>query len=109
MRMLARHYICSQSLSQDRQLAFGRTSVDKLEQAQAFVVRDGDHRAKGRFDSFGEQSCLRLRCRGRLTKNFRERFAKTALRFKTAAVTRFIRATAFSHLAQSKPTPARAM
>src|SRR5947208_9108805 len=44
-----------------------------------------------------------------ITIEFLKRFSITALRFKTAAISRFIHATAFSHLAQSKPHPTRAM
>ncbi len=47
--MFAGDYICSQSFSQERQFTFGRAAVDKLEQSQAFVIRDGDHRVRAAY------------------------------------------------------------
>src|SRR5436190_1951937 len=109
VRMLARHDIGSQSLPQDRQFTFGRTSVDKLKQTQPFIVRDGDHRTQRRIDSLREHRRPRSSSCGWFTKNPCECFAKTAFRFKTAAVSRSIHATAPAKFAQSKTHPARAM
>src|SRR5262249_16907703 len=75
----------------------------------ALVVSDGDHRSEGRIDSLRKKRCSSLRIGRRFAKNPRERFSKTALRFKTAAVARFVHAAALPHLAQRKTYPARAM
>src|SRR6266404_114070 len=109
VRMLTRHDVGSQSLAQDRQFTFGRASVDKLEQTQPFIVRDSDHRAQRRIDSLHEHRRPRSGSCGWFTKNLCECFAKTAFRFKTAAVSRSIHATAPAKFAQSKTHPARAM
>src|SRR4029453_15275493 len=81
----------------------------EFEQAQTLVISDCDHRSKWRIDSLHEHWLARLRSRRRITKNPRERFAKTALRFKSTSVSRFIHATALSHFAQGKAHSARAM
>ena len=109
MTVFPRHYVRSQSLSQGRQLAFGRAAVDKLEQAQTFVVSRGDHSSQGRIDSLRKQRRARLRIRWRFAKNLRKRFSKTALRFKAAAVSRLFHAATLPHLAQRKAHSARAM
>src|SRR5215475_4531459 len=102
MPMFPGHDICSQSFSQDRQLAFCRASVDEFEQAQALIVRDRDHWPERRIDSLRKQWCMRPGVRRRFAKNLRERIAKTALRFKAAPVSRLIHAIALPHLAQCK-------
>src|SRR5439155_23504842 len=87
----------------------GRAPIDKLEQPQTFIVRNGDHRAEGSLNSLGEQTTSRLRSCRRFAKNPCECFAKTALRFEAAAISRFIHACAFLHLALRQAHPARAM
>src|SRR5438874_957515 len=51
MPMFSRHYICSQSFSQGCQFTFGCATVDKLEQSEAVVIGDGDHRSERGIDS----------------------------------------------------------
>ena len=76
--MFSGNDIGPKSVSQDRQLALHRTSIDKLEQTKSLVVCNRQHRAKKRFDAFGKQTALRL-CRGRwFAKNPGESVAKTA-------------------------------
>src|SRR4029434_4672302 len=53
--------------------------------------------------------CMRLGVCWRFAKDFRERVAKTALRFKATPVSRLIHAVALPHLAQSNTHPTRAM
>ena len=66
------------SLSQDRQLAVHRTSINELEQTKSLVVCNREHRAEGRFDALGKQTALRL-CRGRwFAKNSSESITKAA-------------------------------
>ena len=109
MPMFSRHYICSQSFSQGCQLTFGCAAVDKLEQPEAVVISDGDHRSERRIDSLRKKWCTPLRIRRGLAKNPRKRFSKTALRFKTAAVARFLHSAALPHPAQGETHPAGAM
>src|SRR6202030_1738423 len=109
MSMLARHNVCVQSSAQNRQLAFHRPPIGKLEQAQSFVVRHSNHSAKRRLDSFRKHGSTRFCGCRRIAKNSSESFAKTAGRFVTAAVFRFIHSTAPAHFAQRETQSARAM
>src|SRR4029078_3864922 len=102
-------YICSQSFSQERQFTFGPAAVDKLEQPQAFVIRNRYHRSERRIDSLRPKRCTSFWIRRGFAKNPGERFAKSALRFKPAAVSRFGPPAALPHLAQGETHPARAM
>src|SRR5207247_11290411 len=52
---------------------------------------------------------MRLGVYWRFAKDLRERFTETAVRFKTAAVSRLIHATALPHLDQRNAHPARAV
>src|SRR6267143_1478096 len=110
--MLTRNDTCSQSLPQARQFAFRRATVRKLEQTQTFVIGNSDHRAERRVDSLRKQRTTRYgspEAGWGFTKNLRERFAETALRSKTAAISRCIHATAVTHVAQGQSHSARAM
>src|SRR5213079_440161 len=109
MPMFSRHYICSQSFSQGCQLTFGCAAVDKLEQPEAVVISDGDHRSERGIDSLRKKGGARFCIRRGLAKNSRKRFSETALRFKAAPIARFIYAAALSHVAQGETHPARPM
>ena len=98
--MLARHDVRLQSLAQNRQLAFQRAPVGEFEQTQSFVIRDRQHCTERGLDSFGKHAGTRFRRGRRIAEDAGERFAKTAGRFETAAILRFIHATAFAHFAQ---------
>src|SRR5205823_3920056 len=65
-------------LSQDRQLALHRTSINELEQTEPFIVRNRQHRAEWSFNPFGKQTALRLCCGRRFAKNPRESVTKPA-------------------------------
>src|SRR6202040_4227742 len=65
--------------------------------------------AKRRLDSFRKHGSTRFCGCRRIAKNSSESFAKTAGRFVTAAVFRFIHSTAPAHFAQRETQSARAM
>src|SRR5437764_3410795 len=100
MPMFAGHDIRPQPFSQDRQLAFHCASIHELEQAKAFIICDGEHRTKWRFDALREKSTLCFRRRRRFTKNSSESIAKPALRFEAAAVSHLVHALALLYSAQ---------
>src|SRR5207248_1381054 len=54
--MLARHDVRLQTLAQSGQFAFERAPIGEFEKAQPLIVRDGQHRAERRLDSFGEHA-----------------------------------------------------
>src|SRR5437764_13163397 len=97
MPMFSGNDIGPKPVSQDRQLALHRTSIDKLEQTKSLVVCNRQHRAERRFDAFGKQPALRL-CRGRsLAKNPGEGVAQTAVYVKTPSMPPVIAALTLSH------------
>src|SRR5205823_1897755 len=102
MPMFARHDIRPQPFSQDRQLAFHRTSIHELEQAKSFIICNGEHRAEWRFDALGKQTALHFRRRRRFTENSSESIAKPTLRFETAAISHLVHPLALLYSAQSK-------
>ena len=76
---------------------------------QSFIVRDREHRSERRFDPLGKQAAPFLRRGRRIAENPRESFAKSARRFESAAVLRFIHAAALAHFAQRQSHPPGAM
>ena len=100
MPMFAGHNVRFQTCPQDREFALQSAAIDKLEQAQPGVIGNREHRAKRSLNSFRKQPALSFR-RGRgFAKNFRKRVAKSALRFKAAAVADLLHPLALAHFAQ---------
>src|SRR5215470_17298155 len=100
MFVFAGHDIRPQPFSQDRQLAFHRTSIDELEQTKAFIICNGEHGTEWCFDALREKSALRFRRLWRFTKNSSESIAETALRFEAAAISHLVHALALLYSAQ---------
>src|SRR5262245_22795079 len=102
MSVLARHNVRLQPLSQDRQLAFHRASINELKQTKSFVIRDRKHRLERSLNAFGKQAALLARSRRSFTENSSESVAKTAFRFEAAAISDLIHALAHLHSTQSE-------
>src|SRR5438552_17299183 len=100
MPMFAGHDIRPQPFSQDRQLAFHCASIHELEQAKAFIICNGEHRAERGFDALSEQTALCLRRRRRFTENSSECVAEPALRFEAAAISHLVHPLALLYSAQ---------
>ena len=107
--VLSGHDVRLQALTQNSQFGFQRAAIGEFEQAQSFIVRDGEHRAERSVEPFGKHAAARLRGGGRVAENSGERFAKAARRFEAAPVFRFVHASALAHFAQGEAHPARAM
>src|SRR5687768_2173205 len=98
-----------QTPTQSGQFDFQRPTIGKFQEAQSFVVRDGQHGAERSVEPFGKHAAARLRRSGWVPKNSGEGFAKTAGRFKAAPIFRFIDAPAFPNFAQGETHPPRAV
>ena len=107
--MFTRNHAGFQARPQDGKLAFKGAAIDKFEQTQACVVRDGQHRAKRCLDSFGKEAALPFRCARRFAKDFGKGVAKSALRFEAAPVADSFHTLALVHFAQSPAHPAGAI
>ncbi len=107
--MFAGDNVRPQTFAQDRQFSFRCAPVGELEQAQPLVVRDCEHRAQRGLDPLGKQTRACLRACWWLAEDARKSFAKTAGRFETAAVFRFVHSSASPHLAQRQAHASRAM
>src|SRR5207237_9116841 len=83
--------------------------IAPLTQSQSFGIDDGNHRPVRRIASLREKRCARLRVRRGFAENPRKCLAKTALRFKAAAVACFVDAATVPHLAQGYTHSACAM
>ena len=80
--MLARQHARVQALLQHRQCALEPAPVDEIEQMQAAVVGEREHRAERRLEPLGVQHARRPRPRRRGADEAREGFAKSAAGFE---------------------------